>query len=269
MVDAPVILITGASSGFGAATGRLFAENGYRVVLAARRYERLQSLQKEIEEAGGQVISVRTDMSQLEEIHALVERSLDHFGQIDVVFNNAGFGRLNWLENLDPRSDIEAQVDVNVLGVIWLAQAVLPHMITRQSGHIINMASVAGLIATPSYSIYAATKFAVRGFSEALRREVGVLGIKVSTICPGGATTEFGQVAGIDRTTRVSSPDFLTLSAEDVARAVWRLTLRPRRLVIIPWPLRLAVIANNLFPGWVDWAIESLYVKSSRTKQSH
>ena len=185
-MDAPVILITGASSGFGEATARLFAQKGYRVVLAARRYDRLESLAREIEEQGGQALPVQTDMARLEQVQSLANVAIDRFGQIDVLFNNAGFGRMDWLEDLDAHHDIENQVVVNVLGMIWMAQAVLPYMIQRQSGHVINMASAAGFVGTPSYTVYAATKYAIRGFSEALRREVGAFGVHVSLICPGG-----------------------------------------------------------------------------------
>ncbi len=268
MPPSPVILVSGASSGIGAATARLFAQKGFRVVLAARRMERLQALAQEIEAAGGHAFPVRTDLSSLPEIQNLVQTTIDRFGQIDILFNNAGFGRLDWLENLDAEADVQTQVQVDVLGVIWLAQAVLPHMIARQQGHIINMASVAALVATPTYSIYSACKFAVRGFNEALRREVGIYGVKVSMICPGGVATEFAEIAGIHRTTKITTPKWLTLSAEDVAQAVWRLARRPRKIVIIPWLLHFASWSNALFPGLLDWMIELIFVRPERRKQN-
>jgi NADP-dependent 3-hydroxy acid dehydrogenase YdfG len=116
MPFSPVILITGASSGIGAATARLFARHGYRLVLAARRMERLQSLADEIHAQGGQALPVRADVSRLEDIHCLVDTTLQEYGQIDILFNNAGFGRLNWLESLEPHQDIQAQIEVNLLG---------------------------------------------------------------------------------------------------------------------------------------------------------
>ncbi|MCJ7657703.1 MAG: SDR family oxidoreductase, partial [Anaerolineales bacterium] len=199
MSSSPAIIITGASSGIGAATARIFADRGYRVTLAARRLERLEALAQEIKSAGGEALSVATDVTQLNDIRNLVQTTLNEFGQIDVLFNNAGFGRLDWLENLDPVKDIEAQFRVNLLGVILTAQAVVPHMIERCAGHIINMGSIAGLVATPTYTVYSASKFAVRGFTEALRREVGIYGVKVSGIYPGGVATEFSQHTGARR----------------------------------------------------------------------
>lgn len=265
MSPSPVILISGASSGIGAATARLFASQGYRVVLAARRLERLEELAAEIRQTGGQALPVRTDVGRLEDIQALVRAALDNYAQIDLLFNNAGFGRLDWLENLDPQSDIQALLQVNLLGQIWMTQAVLPHMIARRQGHIINMASIAGLIATPTYSLYAASKFGLRGFSQALRREVSVYGIHVSAIYPGSVDTEFSQHARIRRKTGVHTPAWLRLSAEDVARSVLSLALRPRRTLVVPRLMLLAVWANVLFPGVVDWVIKRRFVSRERS----
>lgn len=265
MQSSPTILITGASSGIGAATARLFAQKGYRVALAARRLERLQSLAGEITAAGKQAIFTAADLSKLEDIQNMVQTTLDRFGRLDVLFNNAGFGRLDWLEALSPYTDVQEQLQVNLLGVIWTAQAVLPHMIAERHGHIINMSSMSGFVAPPTYSIYAASKFGVRGFTEALRREVGIYGVRVSGIYPGGVKTEFAEHASIHRKTGATTPAWLTLSAEAVARSVWSLVQRPRRTVIIPRLMTLAVWANALLPGFVDWAITRLFVLPERS----
>jgi short-subunit dehydrogenase len=264
MQSAPVILITGASSGIGAATARQFARQGYRVVLAARRFDRLEALAEEICQAGGQALPVQADLARLEDIQALAQAALAAYGQIDVLFNNAGFGRLGWLEGLDAQEDIQAVLQVNLVGLVQMTQAVLPHMIARRSGHIINMASVAAYIATPTYSVYAASKFGVRGFSEALRREVGVYGIRVSLISPGGTETEFAGKAGIRRKTGIRTPPFLRLEADDVAQAVLKLATHPRRNLLQPWPMQLAVWANMLIPGLLDWVIRKRFVGPER-----
>lgn len=264
MPNPPVILVTGASSGIGEATARLFGEEGYRVVLAARRLDRLEALSRAIQDRGGQALPVAADVSKLEDIQSLVGTALDEYGQIDVLFNNAGFGRLAWLENLDPVKDIEAQLQVNLIGVIQTTRAVLPHMIERRSGHIVNMGSLAGLVATPTYSIYAAGKFAVRGFSEALRREVGVFGIDVSVVYPGGVKTEFGEHTGAKLRTRTTTPASLKLAPEEVARAVFGVVRRPRRMVVLPWVMVFGVWANSLFPGLIDWLIERRFTRPER-----
>ena len=264
----PVILITGASAGIGAATARLFGAMGYRVVLAARRQERLETLAQEITAAGGEALPVPSDCGELGDVQSLVSRTLSAYGQIDVLFNNAGFGRLDWLEQLDPVSDIAAQIDVNLSGVIQMSRAVLPHMIERRAGHIINMSSIAGFIAAPTYSIYTATKYGVRGFTEALRREVSIYGIRVSGLYPGGVDTEFSQHAGIRRTTGTTTPAALRLSSEQVAEAVLSLVRRPRRELIIPGVMRLAVWLNSLFPWLVDWGIEWSFTRKERASRA-
>lgn len=264
MNDSPVILVTGASSGIGAATARLFARKDYRVVLAARRLERLQEIEEEIEAEGGEALSVDTDLNQLDQIQGLVERTLSQYGQIDVLFNNAGFGRTKWLEELDPVKDIELQIQVNLNGVIQMTRAVLPHMLERRSGHIINMASMAGLIATPTYSIYAATKHGVRGFTEALRREVGIWDIHVSAIYPGGVKTEFEKHTEAKRKTGITTPVALQLSAEDVAATVYKVSQRPRGTTIIPWVNWIGVWINTLFPWLNDWIIERTFTRPER-----
>ena len=126
------------------------------------------------------------------------------------------------------------------------------------------MASIAGLIGTPTYSVYAASKFGVRGFSEALRREVGVWGIRVSGIYPGGVATDFSLNSRPERKTGMTTPKLLRLTAEDVARAVLGLAKRPRRMLVIPWPMRFAVWFNALLPGFYDWAIERSFTRPER-----
>jgi short-subunit dehydrogenase len=263
----PVILITGASSGIGEATARKFARLGYRVALAARRIDRLEAISTEIQATGGQALAVATDVTKIKDLEWLIQTTLERFGRLDVLFNNAGFGRLDWLDTLDPLQDIEAQIQVNLLGVIQTTRLALPEMIARQRGHIINMASMAGLIGTPTYSIYAASKFAIRGFSEALRREVGVYGIKVSVIYPGGVATEFKNHTGAQRKTGLTTPSRLRLSADQVADAVWQVVQRPRRSVILPPIYRLGVLFNALSPGIVDWLIEKRFTAIERAQK--
>lgn len=264
MADPPVLIVTGASSGIGAAVGKQFAHQGYRVVLAARRIERLESLADEIEAVGGQALVVQTDLFQFEDIQNLVAATISQYGQVDVLVNNAGFGRLKWLEQLDPAKDIQAQLQINLTATILVAREVLPHMIERRSGHIINMASLGGFVATPTYTTYSASKFGVRGFTEALRREVGVYGIHVTGVYPGGVRTEFKEHTGTDRKTGRTTPASLRLEPEEVAQAILKVVKHPRRTVILPWQMRFVVWANSHFPGIVDWIIENRFTRLER-----
>jgi short-subunit dehydrogenase len=254
-IKGKVVIVTGASSGIGEATARQLGREGARVVLAARRVDRLEVLAQEIEATGtgAETLVVEADLSRLEDIQSLIRQTMDRFGRIDVLVNNAGFGHLNWLENLDPKKDIEAQFDVNVLGLVQTTRLALPILIKQRSGHIINMCSMAGLIATPTYTIYAACKHAVHGFSEALRREVKPWGINVSLIYPGGVATEFNQHTGYKRKTRAGTPRILSQTADEIGHAVVELVRRPRAMWLIPRLWLFPALLNKLFPSIVDY----------------
>jgi NADP-dependent 3-hydroxy acid dehydrogenase YdfG len=259
-----IIIVTGASSGIGEASARALGQAGAKVVLAARRLDKLEAIAKEMQAAGAEALPVAADLSQLADIQNVIQQTLSTFGRVDVLFNNAGFGRLDWLENLDPVKDIEAQYAVNVLGVVQATRQVLPIMIKQKAGHIINMASVAGWVGTPTYTIYASCKFAVRGFSEALRREVAPWGIRVSVLYPGGVATDFGAHAGIQRKTKTATPKWLVLTSEAVGRAVVDLVQRPRANLILPWPFRFTVWLNQAFPWLVDWGTVNRFTVPER-----
>ncbi len=261
-----VMLISGASSGIGAATARLFGKEGYNLILAARRLDKLQEVSQDIKNSGGNAISVKTDLTRQEDIENLVKITFSQYGYLDILFNNAGFGRIDWLENLAPQEDIIAQLDVNLTGLILLCRAVLPYMIQRKKGHIINMSSIAGILAAPTYSIYAASKYGVRGFSNALRREVGIYNIQVSVLYPGGVSTEFGRKARIRRKTGVTTPGRLKLTPEEVAEAVSKLVRKPRRNLIIPWQMNYIVLISMLAPWLVDWITRKYFVEPERLK---
>lgn len=265
VLETPVIIITGASSGIGAAAARLLGgEHDLRVVLAARRVERLRALEEQIQAAGGQALSVPTDVTRLDQLHNLVEATQEHYGRIDVLFNNAGFGRLKELGQLEPVDDIQAQVRVNLSGLIHTTRLILPIMQEQGRGHIINMSSVAGFVAPPSYSVYSATKYAVRGFTESLRREVAGSDIQVSGIYPGTVETEFSHHTGSNGYAGYRTPGFLTLSPEAVAESVWRVIQRPRPTVVIPPVMKSVIWINQFFPRLVDWVIrQAISLRSS------
>src|SRR3990172_3151533 len=133
-----VVLITGASSGFGMDAAWLFAREGCSVVLAARRIDRLQALAAAIQQEGGEAFAVPVDVANRNEIELMVSTVLDIYGQVDILFNNSEYGHLGWNENLAPERDIETLIQVNLLGLIHMTRALLPHMLKRPSGHIIN-----------------------------------------------------------------------------------------------------------------------------------
>ncbi len=259
-----VVLITGASSGFGKDAARLFAKEGCKVVLAARRLEKLQQFAEDLQSAGGEAIAVPVDLNEPAEIDVMVQTVLDLYERIDILFNNAGFGAMDWFEELEPERHIETLIQVNLIGTMLVTRAVLPDMLDRGSGHIINMSSVAGLIASPLITTYSASKYGVRAFTDSLRREVAPLGIKVSGIYPGPAETEFGAHLQKNRTREtVNRLIDLRMTSEYVARRVVGVARHPCRSLVIPWWFRVITTFDTLFPIVVDWMLYSF------TKRTH
>jgi short-subunit dehydrogenase len=251
-----VVLITGASSGFGEEAARLFAREGCKVVLAARRLEKLQQLAAEIQNEGGEAIAIPVDVNQSAEIEVMVQTALDLYERIDILFNNAGFGAMDWFEELEPERHIETLIRVNLIGTILVTRAILPDMLDRGSGHIINMVSAAGLIAAPLITTYSASKYGLRAFTDSLRREVAPLGVKVSGIYPGPAQTEFGTHLKKNRTRdTINRLIDLRMTSGYVAKRVVDVAKHPRRSLIIPWWFRIITTFDTLFPVLVDWIL--------------
>ncbi|MRH99525.1 SDR family NAD(P)-dependent oxidoreductase [Kriegella sp. EG-1] len=178
-----VVVITGGSSGLGEATAHYLAEKGAKVVLGARRVEKLEKVASEIKKNGGAVEILRTDVTNVEAVKALVKKAIDSFGKIDVMVNNAGIMPLAPLSALKV-NEWDSMIDVNIKGVLYGIAAALPEFEKQKSGHFINLASVAGLKVSPGGAVYSGTKYAVRAISEGLRQEVGK-DIRTTILSPG------------------------------------------------------------------------------------
>jgi short-subunit dehydrogenase len=250
-----VVIVTGASSGIGEEIARQAARAGARLVLAARRAERLQALEAEIRAAGGQAISVPTNLRVRGEILDLVKAALDQWGQLDMLVNNAGLSYDEPLMKMDPLR-VHEELEVNLGAVVDSAQAALKPMLMKRFGHILNVASIAGLIALPGNTIYNATKWGVVGFSEALNREVSRYGVRVSAFCPGFVATDFSpRLKAIKENHPGAARVPGVMSVQYVAsRAVWLLQ-NPRRRYIIPHSWTILVWAAQTFPWGADWVI--------------
>ena len=186
-IKGKVVVITGASSGLGEAAARLLAQGGAKLVLGARRLDRLQALAKELSLGAG--AAVQTDVTKREQVKALVDHAVRAHGRIDVLLNNAGLMPVSPLER-GKTQDWDRMIDVNIKGVLYGIAAALPHMKAQRSGHIINVSSVAGHKVRAGNAVYAATKTAVRVISEGLRQEVKPYAIRTTIISPGAVASE-------------------------------------------------------------------------------
>ena len=186
-IEGKVVVITGASSGLGEAAARHLARHGAKLVLGARRIERLQALAKDL--SLGNDVAVQTDVTQYAQVRRLVDHAVQSHGRIDVLINNAGLMPQSLLER-GRVEDWDRTIDVNLKGVLYGIAAALPYMKVQQSGHIINVSSVAGHKVAPGGAVYSATKHAVRVISEGLRQEVKPYNIRTTVISPGAVATE-------------------------------------------------------------------------------
>jgi NADP-dependent 3-hydroxy acid dehydrogenase YdfG len=219
-IEGKVVVITGASSGLGEATARMLSAHGARVVLGARRADRLQSLANELASRGGKALAVETDVTRCEQVKRLVDAAVQNYGRIDVVINNAGLMPQSPLERLKIE-DWDRMIDVNIKGVLYGIAAALPYMKQQKAGHIINVSSVAGHKVRPGGVVYSATKRAVRVISEGLRQEVKPYNIRTTVISPGAVATELpNSVTEPDIAENIRKVYELAVPAESFARAV-------------------------------------------------
>src|SRR6476659_8319451 len=216
-----VVVITGASSGVGESTARLLAGNGAKVALGARRKDRIDALVRDITAKGGCALGFKSDVTKRGDVEALVKGAIDKHGRIDVIVNNSG------IMPIAPMAAIKVEewdrmIDVNIKGLLYGVAAVLPIMQKQKQGHIINIASVAGIkVFAPGGTVYSATKFAVRAVSEGLRMELKADNIRCTVVCPGAAATQLPESSS-EEATRKNLREFykIAIPADSIARAI-------------------------------------------------
>lgn len=233
-----VVIVTGASSGIGAATAREFARHGAQVILAARRVKELTFQVQTITAEGYNALAIPTDITDAIQVSQLVKQTLEQFGHIDVLVNNAGIGRIRPFFK-EPEAYINQVIDVNLRGAMLMSHAVLPGMLDRRHGAIISVASVAGHIAINP--LYSGTKFGLRGFSLSLRRDLLRRGISVSLVSPGFIATDMNKGSRVPM-----------VGPELVARTIANLVVKPHPEVVVPGYYRPLVAIANTFPWLVD-----------------
>jgi short-subunit dehydrogenase len=211
-IENSVVIITGASSGIGRAYATAFAKRGAKVVLAARREELLEEVRREIEPYAADVLVVPTDVTDNDQLQALVNATRDRFGRIDILVNNAGVPLGGPLHTI-PQKVINNTINVNLTSAIMLTTLVLPKMLAQRSGRIVNISSILGGIAIPYYSVYAVTKHGLMAFAKTLRRELDGTGVGVVSVMPTWTATEMvsseAQKTLLESGSGVDSPDFV------------------------------------------------------------
>ncbi len=234
-----VALVTGASSGIGAATAQALGAEGAAVVLVARRADRLDELTEKIRAVGGSALPIEADVTDRENAESVVAQAVAEFGSLDILINNAGVMLLGPILDA-PLEEWERMVNVNLLGLLYCAKAAVPHLLeaaekgSRGAADLVNISSVAGRVARQGAGVYNATKFAVGAFSESLRQEVTKRHVRVSLVEPGAVATE---LAGHNRpevleTIKERFADIERLEADDIADAIRYIVTRPRHVAI-------------------------------------
>lgn len=240
-----VIFITGASDGIGKQLAIDLAARGAIVVGCGRSRERLVETLKEVRKSSPKSLMIACDIGDAEQVHGMMKKVLADFGRIDILINNAGIGmRKPFVDT--PVETIEAIMRTNYLGAVYCTHEVLPAMIARGSGHIVNISSGAGKIGTLNMAGYCASKFAMNGWSESLYHELKPLGINVSVICPGPVRTQFSREF---QDTEPKSPPKLFISAAAVSHAVMRAIEKNQIEVVMPRWLALMCALKRLAPS--------------------
>jgi NAD(P)-dependent dehydrogenase (short-subunit alcohol dehydrogenase family) len=247
-----VVAVTGASAGIGRECVRALAEAGARVAAAARRLDRLEALAEELRARGADVFVMKVDVAEAAEVHGFVKATVERFGRLDAIVNNAGYGVRGRVEDT-PVAAYERLMRVNYLGTVHGCQAAIPVMRKQGSGVIVNVSSIVGHRSLPTGGAYAATKAAQISLTEALRVELRGSGVHACTVHPIGTETEFGAVATRESGSGVDAPVGPQQSAGTVARAIVDCVRRPRPEVY-PYPLARGIVwLGALAPGLVDW----------------
>jgi NADP-dependent 3-hydroxy acid dehydrogenase YdfG len=238
-LEGTVALVTGASSGIGAATARSLAAQGASVALAARRADRLEQLSSEISAAGGRTLVLETDVTDSAQAENAVERTVRELGRLDTVINNAGVMLLGPIENA-PLEEWERMVKLNELGVLYIAHAALPHLLKaaqdspRRVADLVNVSSVAGRVARRNSGVYNLTKFGIGAFSESLRQEVTGRHVRVSLVEPGAVETELLSHLRPEVREQAAQrfANIEVMQAEDIADTIAFVVTRPRRMAV-------------------------------------
>ena len=225
------VIITGASSGIGEATAKAMGKAGFNVVLAARSLEKLEKLKNELNSKGTKAIAVKTDVVSRNDMKSLASAAINEYGSIDVLVNNAGIMPLSFMKNLH-HAEWDQMIDVNIKGVLNGIEAVLPTMMEKKSGHIINISSVAGVKVFPSSAVYSGTKWAVEAITEGLRMELSnSFNLRTTLIRPGATESNLtSTITDAEVGAMFASMETVPIKAEDIANAIVYAATQPENV---------------------------------------
>jgi len=240
-----VVIITGASGGIGESTARAISKRGAITVLAARRMDKLERLSKELDRS----LPIKTDVSEEKSVKNLIDHTLQTYGRIDILINNAGILLYKMLEEAS-FDEVRRVMDINYFGAVYGSMFVLPIMKKQKSGVIVNVSSIAGKVGLPNIGFYCASKFALTGFSETLRQEVSHLGIRVCTVSPGTVYTPMTKEY-VDRGLAKGKKN-MPVTPDFVADKIISAIEKKKAHVIIPLHTRLLYYCYLLFPGLIE-----------------
>jgi len=253
-------IVTGASTGIGRETARLFARAGANVVLAARNADALAQVAQELQSYRGRSLAVPTDVTDSDAVEAMAKTAADEFGSVDILVNNAGLGLYAYLAE-GSMENVRRLFEVNVFGALNCIRAVAPYMKQQRRGQIINVSSVAGKIAAPYEGAYAATKFALTAISDAVRLELLDHGITVITVYPGPIGTSFREKALKEIELPAAPPAVRRIPPVRVAEAILKAARDERPEVYVTWFDRLAVTLKGISPRFIDWGMRRFYMR--------
>jgi short-subunit dehydrogenase len=258
-----VIVITGASSGIGEASAVEFAKRKSSIVLVARRKENLESVAKNLAKYGNEILVCQCDVSKWHEVEQMSKTVLDKFGKIDILVNNAGFAIYGSVLELKIE-EIESQMETNYFGMVYCIKAFLPKMLEQKTGHIVNVASVAGSFGLPGIASYCASKFAMLGFSEGLYHELKGTGVGITVVSPIMVRTDFFNHPSFKSIPKYSPT---SLSSKTVAKAIVKAATSPRLEIIIPSFVRGAVWLKHTIPYLINPILGAAFRKQMRSQK--
>ena len=257
-----IAVVTGASSGIGAATARRLAREGMQVVLVARRIDRLEALAGEIRQGGGRAYTISADLMQETDRSRLFQEVTERFGDIDILVNNAGLGWYGYGSDMQWKTAWEI-LQVNVEAVVQLTLGFLGKMRRRDAGHIINIGSISGSLPSQGIALYGATKSFLDNFTTALHRELTGTRVHISVVRAGPVRTEFGEMALLKENGGHVPTEHVGVTADYVAWRIWKLMLRPQRVIYVPGWLRVVPWTEMTF-GWIIDRVGPLLLKKKK-----